>query len=197
MQLKYTIRIQGEYVKLRAISVLAGAAAITAAAITGVTVSPAMAATPTQGNSDLCIATTSYCIYAPGDDNLSSTYGVIMSPGAHSEWLYPELNGGAQTIEEPLGGPCLGDGIGHDVITADTFCAGGGGELWTNFYNAITKHTEFVLYHVLTSNGSNLCLSFDESGTDIPGNTTPNILRADPCTLGSSPSTYWYQQWTG
>jgi hypothetical protein len=125
-------------------------------------------------------------------------WGVEMyyqSPGSngYSDWLYPTQHypNGAATgrIQEAGTNNCLQ--IDHDSSPANMIrlaaCGTDDAEKWTNYYNPLSKRTEWQSYWAANDDGGgvSLCMSFDISDGDV--------LRADPCEPGGG-TTNWYQQ---
>jgi hypothetical protein len=196
---------------VRKIIPVTAAGIMAAAVLIGATGGPASAS---SGDSELCINppdSSPYCAFDPEDIGLTSQYGVIMDQTDGSEWVYPttsytiagySTSSNTGSISEPPGGlGCLQiDQSDSDVVRFAT-CDADDAEMWINYYNSTTQRTEFVsayYYPSDTSAGQYLCLSFDESGTDVRGATEGDIPRADPCNppdTGFTPTNYWYQQW--
>ncbi len=172
-------------------------------ALVAVTAGGASAATDTR----LCIDSPSgsrFCALDPTDIGATSQYGVVMAQGIGSEWVYPNTpannsptnSSNTNYIVEAATSSCLQVNADGGYVVRLAPCIGDEAESWTNYYNPTTHRTEFVSA-INFGNASPLCLSFDASGTDVPGSKSGDILRADPCIPPgyASFTSYWYQQW--
>jgi hypothetical protein len=185
--------------KLRALSTVIAASIMTTGTFIGITGGTA-SATP---SSALCIDQSgvgAYCAYGLS----TSQFGVIMSPYYSTQWTYPKSPYQDDYYSVPANTGYIQEG-GTDCLQLDeadyqvvrlTPCANDDADMWENWYNPTTGRTEFVSEDYY--DGSyDLCLSFDESGSDVPNANIIDFIKADPCIPGggSGGTSHWYQQW--